>query len=826
MASRRRGFRRLTVFGAALAVTLASTGAAGADSAPSLPVPDSPVPEAEAAPPSWRAEPSPFRLSFRQGHRQLTAQLADPTARMVYQLADGSTHHLTDLRGHQATPDGTSYTVATTEPGRTATVAVARTPRGLRVDWTFSPATGVTRVSETLTGSPAEHFLGGGAHTMFTDLRGKVLLNKAVFVGASNFGKCNKNGAPTPFFLSSHGYAVYPDTVAIGRIAFPGAQADTHCEDKPAPCPVAYGQNDRIQLCFKDDHLSYEVYGGSPDRVTRSYFQRVGLPTLPPPRQFALMKWRDKYNTQAEVIEDAVQFQAHNLPLDTVWIDNPWEQGPEGARPTYACIGALSFDKQVFPDAQGMIDDLKRRGVNLGVWVAPFLAKQSDGKPCPHDYPPNSFVQSDRTNVLDLDLTNPATRAHYEAKLEKVFRMGVNMVKGDRGEEHNFEESTFAGGPGRLLHNRYPLLYAESVARALRKAHGDNYTMLFRAGYDGMPTILRGAWMADADMSFDGLRLTLRRGVNNGMTGHPVWGSDTGGYRRIAPDSPSPSLFTRWAQLSAVSPVFQVGGPGRNGTPWVYDADTLRRFRDAAKLHYELFPYLFEQARLAAATGVPITRPMPFEHPREEAAWTADQQFMVGPDLLAAPVTEDRAEADGAAGKPTPVRVWLPKGDWIDLHSGQTVTGDRTIVRESTVDEFPLYLRAGAAIGFNQRGPQVWAKAWGTNDLDRKDRAGWLVSADGGARAENPYGGKLTSHRVGKHLVITLRDAPAETQLTLPGVNGLRAAYLDGRPAAKSTVDELRGRASGWTTTTGAFGGTVVKLRPHNGISQVVLTLP
>lgn len=199
---------------------------------------------------------------------------------------------------------------------------------------------------------------------------------------------------------------------------------------------------------------------------------------------------------------------------------------------------------------------------------------------------------------------------------------------------------------------------------------------------------------------------------------------------------------------------------------------------------------------------------------------------MVGPDLLAAPVTADRAEADGAAGRPTPVPVWLPKGDWIDLHSGQTVTGGRTITRESTVDEFPLYLRAGSAIGFNQRGPQVWAKPWGANDLDRRDRAGWLVGPDGGARAENPYGGKLTSHRLGRHLVISLRDAPAETQLTLPGVPGLRAAHLDGEPAEKSTVDELRGRASGWTTTTGPFGGTVVKLNPRNGISHLVLTFP
>ena len=79
--------------------------------------------------------------------------------------------------------------------------------------------------------------------------------------------------------------------------------------------------------------------------------------------------------------------------------------------------------------------------------------------------------------------------------------------------------------------------------------------------------------------------------------------------------------------------------------------------------------------------------------------------MMVGPRLLAVPVTADRAEADGAAGQPTPVDVYLPRGQWLDLFSGEVVAGGRHIVRESTMDEFPLYLRldsrAGAPTGSN-----------------------------------------------------------------------------------------------------------------------------
>jgi hypothetical protein len=99
-----------------------------------------------------------------------------------------------------------------------------------------------------------------------------------------------------------------------------------------------------------------------------------------------------------------------------------------------------------------------------------------------------------------------------------------------------------------------------------------------------------------------------------------------------------------------------------------------------------------------------------------------------GPDLPAAPVTADRAETDGAAGEPTPVDVYLPAGTWVDLYSGQTVTGGRTITRMTRPDEFPLVLRAGTAIGFHDRA----AGGWGTDDLFKSGLAGWIYAPGAG----------------------------------------------------------------------------------------------
>jgi alpha-glucosidase (family GH31 glycosyl hydrolase) len=661
----------------------------------------------------WTAEVAPFRLIFTDGHRPLVAQApggpAGPGGRMAYALADGSTHRLTDLINRREDRGGTTYTVATDEPDRRAQIAVRRNERGVRVEWTFQPASGVTQVYEALTGDDAEHFLGGGANFLYTDLRHRVLLNKVRFTGAGTLNRCNSGAAPSPFFLSSRGYAIMPDTAAIGRLAFPNAVDDPpSCVTTPPPCPVLLGVPDRTQLCFKASRLDYEVYAGAPADAVRSYTDLAGHPSLPPVRQLEMTFWRDiNVGGQAEVLDDVNQLLSRGFPLHTVWIDNPWEinTAPPGA-PTHggACNGTLTFDPNQFPDPRAMIDSLHARGVHLGVWISSFVRPTAGGIPCPDaGYPPGSFVaNTGRTDRLDIDFTNPVAKAHYEAKLASVFALGVDFVKGDRGDETDFENATFAAGPGSAVHNTYPVLYAAATTEALKKAWGTDYTMLFRAGYTGSPSTLHGFWGADAIPSFEGLRLSVRRGLNSWLTGHPVWGTDTGGYAAGSnPALPTPSLFVRWAQFSAVSPVFEVGGQGTNAHPWTYDDTTVRRFHDAATLHQTLLPYLYSLARRASLTGEPIVRPLSFDFPNDEQAWSADQHLMIGSHLLAVPVTADRAEADGAANQPTPVDVYLPAGRWLDVFSGAVIRGGQHLVRTTTLDEFPLYLRLdGSAAPF------------------------------------------------------------------------------------------------------------------------------
>jgi alpha-D-xyloside xylohydrolase len=787
---------------------------------------------------TWSADPAPFRLTFTDGDAVVARQA--PDGRMSY-LAGGATHHLTDLITSAPVAGGTAYTVATDEPGRTATVTVTSTPQGARVHWALSDPADVTTMFEAFTAAPDEHYVGGSSAAK-VDLRGTVRAWRPGKEGRHADNYCSDQAeVSTPFYLSSGGYGFYAETSAVGRFAFPGAVDGGDGPEcaltptvptgapKPVRCPVAAtAQPDRVQVCAQTGELTYDVFAGSPAQVTSDYYGIAGRPSLPPPSEFGLLKWRDVNADQAQVVDDVRQMQAAGIPLTTIFVDNPWEAQP-GSNTTRqngsACTNTGAFDPRFFPDPQAMIDDVHALGVRFGLWVGPqVVTTATGGGSCASlngEWAANHWIIPG-TNYIDF--SNPAARQHYIDKLTAIFRMGVDMAKEDRGEEYQLDTSTLAGGPGSELYNRYPVLYQSAVSEALRAVDGDDFETLVRTAVTGTAQSTHGMWGSDANEAFSGLRAQVRFGTSESLAGHFAWGSDVGGIDPVAPanatNSPTPSLFTRWAQFGALSPVMEVGGAGLNATPWLYPPATVDRFRAAAVLHYELFPYLYGLARHAAATGVPILRTVGYEYPHDQQAWALDQEFMVGPSLLAAPVTADRAEADGAAGQPTPVSVYLPAGRWIDLYSGAVLDGGRTLVRDTPLDEIPLYIKAGAAIGFNLRTPDVWEAGWDTDALSQPGRAGWMVAPGSGpAAAIGADGGRL----VARGGALRLSGAPAQAQVLVLAARAPRAVRVDGRRLPRLDAGALRGAREGWTFTGPPFGGVLVKLAPRHGSARLIV---
>lgn len=238
--------------------------------------------------------------------------------------------------------------------------------------------------------------------------------------------------------------------------------------------------------------------------------------------------------------------------------------------------------------------------------------------------------------------------------------------------------------------------------------------------------------------------------------------------------------------------------------------------RKAAVLHYELFPELYQLARRASATGVPVLRPPALQYPDDERAWGAGNELLVGPNLLAAPVTTSGTQA----------HVYLPAGDWVDLGTGAKLRGPRSLTRPTPIDELPLYLRSGTAIPYNLRTPDVWQAPWGLNDLFREGRGGWVVApGPTGATGDSADYGSVRASATVKGLRVLLTRAPRETEVVVLGDRQPQKVTIGGRPFARaSSAAALRGIEQGWVMRRGRLGGVLLKLAPAAGRAVVTLT--
>lgn len=721
-----------------------------------------------------------------------------PNARLSYRLTDGSVHAVAALIGSASIPGGIEYRVSTDESTRTALVDVTQTATGARVSFALDPAPGVKSTFESFSAGQIEQFLGGGERPTPIGLRGRSLAIKTSYV-------CH-NTMPAPFYLSSAGYGVSLRTSAIASIAFPGATLTDACDGGNEPtCPLTPGLS-IVQLCAKASGLSYDVFAGTPEQVVSAYTATVGRPELPPPDQFELIKWRGNPNPEAaQLLDDADRLRALHIPIAWVLLDNRWQSG--------TCYGTTTFDAKRFPNPTRMIADLHQRGVRLMIWISPLVRKEF----CPQStlYTPSALFDSGGP-ASTIDLTDPTALATFESGLRSLIAIGVDGFKADRGDEIDLEGRTLAGGPGPTLHNLYPLLYARAVADAIRTTgKQSSFATIFRAGAPGSSASVPGFWAGDQSGTFGGLQEAIHDVLSAGVAGYSTLGSDIGGY---ASEGLTPEVFIRWAQFSSVTPVFEVGGIGGNATFWNYGEPTVSMFRAAAVLHYELFPYLYELARNASATGIPVLRPLALEYPNDARAWQQDLELLVGHDLLAAPVT---------APAPAQPEVYLPAGRWIDLATGKRVAGGSDpFARPTALDQLPLYLRAGAAIPFAAREPKIWAIPWPTDALQVAGRGGWLYAPDQGSTTATSHDyGRFSANDRGNTVTLHLTGAPTQTQVLLAGTSAPRSVRIDGKLARRQTVGALRLAASGWTPTTTPFPGLVLKLAPHNGMTTVTLVL-
>jgi alpha-D-xyloside xylohydrolase len=261
-------------------------------------------------------------------------------------------------------------------------------------------------------------------------------------------------------------------------------------------------------------------------------------------------------------------------------------------------------------------------------------------------------------------------------------RMGVDVFKTDFGEGTPADSVAHDGTTGAHLHNLYPLLYNDIVSQLTKEETGRSGLVWARSTYAGGQRHA-AQWGGDPQCTYRAMAATIRGGLSIGMCGHPFWSHDIGGFA----GQPTPELYVRWAQFGLFSPLARAHGRTTR-LPWDYGEEVLRIFRDYVRLRYRLLPYIYTCACLAAESSLPIMRAMVLEFPEDPNTYGIDLQYMLGPELLVAPVYNESHRRP----------VYFPAGRWVDFWTHEVIQGPQTRFVEPPLDILPLYVRVNSLI--------------------------------------------------------------------------------------------------------------------------------
>jgi len=481
-----------------------------------------------------------------------------------------------------------------------------------------------------------------------------------------------------PFYLTNRGYGVlvnHPECVSF---------------------EVGSEKVSKVQFSVEGEYLEYFVIDGpTPKKVLDRYTRLTGRPALPPAWSFGLwLTTSFTTNYDEATVNSFIDGMAERqLPLHVFHFDCFWMKAFQWCD--------FEWDPQTFPDPQGMLQRLKARGLKICVWINPYIGQKSplfhEGKEKGYllKRPDGRVWQWDKwqAGMGIVDFTNPQACEWYAGHLKRLVDMGVDCFKTDFGERIPTDVVWHDGCDPQKMHNHYAFVYNKLVYETLQDKLGESEAVLFARSASVGAQQFPVHWGGDCYATYESMAESLRGGLSIGLSGFGFWSHDIGGFENTAPAH----IYKRWCAFGLLSSHSRLHGSKSYRVPWVYDDEACDVVRQFTQLKCRLMPYLYPASSQAASHGTPVMRAMMLEFPEDPACDYLDRQYMLGDDLLVAPVFSEEGDVD----------FYLPQGRWTHLLSNEVAEGSRWHRQQHGFDSLPLYVRPNTllALGSNDQKP-------------------------------------------------------------------------------------------------------------------------
>ncbi len=432
----------------------------------------------------------------------------------------------------------------------------------------------------------------------------------------------------------------------------------------------------------------YFFYGPEFDTVIARYRYATGTALLLPKAAYGFVQCRERYSSQAEILDNAYQFRSRAIPVDMIVQDwNYW--GSYG-------WGAMQFDPTAYPNPTTMIDSLHKMNFHymISVWSNP----QGTGNAV------NNALTAQGLKIPNanfFDAFNPTGRSVYWSYMKSsFFDIGTDAFwqDADEPEQTNLENTTVNFGSGTVGGKAYANAYGFHVCKAVHDGWRSTSStkrvcILTRSAFSGNQRFGSICWNGDIGSNWDWLQRSVPAGLNFCMAGLPYWTTDIGGFFRPSnqyTDASYQELLERWIEYGAFCPIFRMHGYQSQTEIWRYSTQAQTIFLRYDNLRYRLLPYIYSLAGMVTNNGSTIMRGLAMDFRTDANVLNISNQFMFGPSVLVNPVL-----AAGATSR----SVYLPAGTtWYNFWTGQTSSGGQTLSARAPIDTIPLFVRAGSII--------------------------------------------------------------------------------------------------------------------------------
>lgn len=512
-----------------------------------------------------------------------------------------------------------------------------------------------------------------------------------------------------PVAMSSRGYLLFWDNPAVTEVSVGASEGPG--SGRPGPDTIIPGAGEGVVRWTSEVGKAVDYYfikGATQDDAMRSYRALTGNAPMLPKWAWGFFHSKERYRSQAEMLEVANEFRKNHIPIDCLiqdwryWPDNTW--------------GSHDFDKARYPDPAGMFKELHSLGYHalISVWPKFDLGTESSEalvkagamyEPViPYVYPPGKGQW--------YDAMSAAGRETYWKRLEaKLVPTGVDgwwldapepELSGKWGEYRFFKTAL---GPGAEVFNAYPLMHSKGIYDGQRAMTDDKRVIILtRSAWAGQQRNSAITWSGDIGSSWQVFRNQVPAGLNFVASGIPYWNTDTGGFfnngatGNMMPTDPRyQEIFTRWFQFSAFCPMFRVHGTGQQSGTGIgkeiyrFPQEPRKNLLAMLDLRYRLLPYIYSTAARVTNDGYTMMRPLVMDFGTDADALNIPDQFMFGPAIMASPVT-----AQGATTR----NVYLPKasGGWYDFWTGKKQEGGSKLDAPAPISQLPLFVRAGSIV--------------------------------------------------------------------------------------------------------------------------------